>query len=466
MPADPDRLAEVADLAVARKRKRQADAEAAEVTHHQLAMMWRDANTIGTHAPVYAAGAFHVPTSSGLWRALSPEAVTLSVARLLDGRRRCNTAGDYASVARHAAALCEAADFFEHAPPGIATPAGFHRLTDDAVVTCAPLTLDHRQTFALPFAPDFDAEATRIDGVLSQAFAGDHEAEQVALWWEAAGAAVFGLMPKLQLVLLLLGRERSGKSLLQRLLERIFPPEAVSAVSPASWGHEYHVAALAGKRLNVVGELDDSQALPAGAFKNVTGQNLINGRHPTHRPFAFRCMAAQVFASNVLPPTTDRSDAFYRRWRVLRFANTVPPDRVDPDLFDKIVAAEMPAILAQACLGAERVAAAGTVRTSPAHDAVLAKWRAAANPVLQFLLDTDAVELDPQAAEHSTADVFRAYRRWAAEAGFRHAFGRNHFLDLLEATGATRGVVMRRVERADGRVTVVAGVRLLGGGLP
>lgn len=462
MPDDPDHLAKVMDLAVARKRKRQADAEAAEMTHHQLALLWRDANTIGTHTPVYAAGAFYLPTAAGLWREHTADAVTLSVAKLLDGRKRCNTAGEYASVARHAAALCEVPDFFEHAPPGIATPAGFHYLTADHIVSCTALTLEHRQTFALPFAPDFDAEAMLVDGVLAQAFAGDHDAEQTALWWEAVGAAVFGLMPKLQLVLLLLGRERSGKSLLQRLLERAFPVEAVGAVSPASWGHEYHVAALAGKRLNVVGELDDSQALPAGAFKNVTGQNLINGRHPTHRPFSFRCGAAHVFASNVLPPTTDRSDAFYRRWRVLRFANTVPPDRVDPDLFDKIVANEMPALLAQAFLGAERVAAAGTIRTTPAHDAVLAKWRAAANPVLQFLLDTDAVELDPQATEHSTAEVFRAYRRWAAEAGFRHAFGRNHFLELLEATGATRGVAIRRVDRTDGRVTVVAGLRLLG----
>ena len=221
-------------------------------------------------------------------------------------------------------------------------------------------------------------------------------------------------------------------------------------------------ASLAGKRLNVVGELSDDAPIPAAAFKNVTGQNLVAGRHPTHRPFSFRCMAAHVFASNVLPPTTDRTDAFYRRWRVLRFANSVAPESVDPDLLDKIVAAEMPAFLAQAFLGAERVARAGRVRTTAQHDAALAKWRLAANPLEQFLDDTDWVTLEKEPDKvdlelwPKPATVYEHYRRWAATAGFRNPFGRNHFLDLLESTGAARRVRIRRAQSHN----VVAGLWL------
>jgi putative DNA primase/helicase len=159
----------------------------------------------------------------------------------------------------------------------------------------------------------------------------------------------------------------------------------------------------------------------------------------------------------VLPPTTDRSEAFYRRWRVLRFSNTVPLDRVDPDLLGKILAVEMPAILASAFLGAEQVAKAGTITTSPAHEAVLSKWRIAANPLQQFLADEDWVELDPLAEVHSTVDVYATYRRWSSQAGFRHPFGRNHFLELIEVTGAGRGIGIKR----KGTRNVVAGLRLL-----
>lgn len=454
-----DRAAEVADLAVERARKRQAAAEADNATHHDMALGWAEAHTIGGHAPVYTNGAYYVPRSDGLWKRMTHEEVQVSVARMFNGRKFCRKNGDFRQIADHIAALCEADGFFDEAPPGVVTPMGFHYLGVTGAVETMPLALAHRQAFALDFVPEYEADAPLFDGVLATAFDGDHAEAQTDLWWQAVGAALFGLMPRLQVVLLLLGRERSGKSLLQRILERAFPAAAVGAVSPASWGHEYHVATLAGKRLNVVGELSDDAPIPAASFKNVTGQNLVAGRHPTHRPFSFRCQAAHVFASNVLPPTTDRSEAFYRRWRVLRFANTVPAERVDPDLFDKIIAHEMPGVLAQAFLGAQRVARAGRVRTTPAHDAVLAKWRLAANPLQQFLADDEWIELDPGYRLHASADVYTAYRAWSAAAGFRNPFGRNHFLELLDATGATRGVFIKRIDDK----TVVVGLRLLQG---
>jgi P4 family phage/plasmid primase-like protien len=455
MPAERD--AAVADLAVERLRKHEAAKVAENATHHDLALAWCEARAIGEARPVYTNGAFYVPTPTGLWRSKTHEQVQVEVARMFNGRKLCRKNSDFKQLADHIASLCEVEGFFDAAPMGVVTPAGFHELASTGAVETAPLSLDHRQTFALDYRPEFEADAPLLVGVLESAFEGDDAKAQIDLFWQIVGAALFGLMPKLQVVALFLGRERSGKSLLQRVLELIFPPIAVGAVSPANWGHEYHVATLAGKRLNVVGELADDAPIPASSFKNVTGQNLVGARHPTHRPFSFRCQAAHVFASNVLPPTTDRSEAFYRRWRVLRFANTVPAEKVDPDLCDKIVANEMPAILAEAFLGAERVARAGRMRTTAAHESVLERWRHAANPLEQFLADDEWVEVDPGCKEHRTEEVYAAYRRWAALAGFRNPFGRNHFLDLLDSTGAGRGVLIKRI----GSKNVVVGLRLL-----
>ena len=449
--------AAVVDIATAKRDAAQRDERDANSTHHDLALSWCDSRLIDTFGPVYTNGAFYVPTTGGHWASRTHEQVQVEVARAFNGRKLCRKNSDFKQIADHIAALSEVEGFFDEAPPGVVTPAGFHQLGDTGAVETGPLELEHRQTFALDYRPEYDAEAPLLSGVLSSAFEGDDAAAQIDLWWQCVGAALFGLMPRLQVVLLLLGRERSGKSLLQRILERAFPPIAVGAVSPANWGHEYHVATLAGKRLNVVGELADDAPIPAAAFKNVTGQNLVGARHPTHRPFSFRCQAAHVFASNVLPPTTDRSEAFYRRWRVLRFANTVPAENVDVDLCEKIVASEMPAILAEAFLGAERVARAGRVRTTAAHDAVLNRWRHAANPLQQFLADDEWVEIDPEHKAHSTAEVYAAYRRWSAAAGFRNPFGRNHFLELLDSTGAGRGVFVKRV----GKQNAVVGLRLV-----
>ena len=458
LPTDSDK---VADLAVARARQRQAEADAKkasdEATHHDLATATREHLAIEGHAPVYDNGSFWLPGADALWRRVSHEQLNVLVAQLHGGRKLCKKHSDFKQITEHMAALSEAAGFFDAAPVGVVSPLGFHTLSKGGSVETVPLSLAHRQSFGLAHAPEYDADAPLLDGLLEHAFDGDDAKGQADLFWQAFGAALFGLMPRLQTVVLMLGRERSGKSLLQRVLESAFPPEAVCAVSPASWGHEYHVAALAGKRVNVVGELSDDSPIPAASFKNVTGQNLVGGRHPTHRPFSFRCLAAHWFASNVLPPTTDRSEAFYRRWRVLRFANTVPPERVDPDLFEKIVSAEMPAILGNAFLGAERVARAGAIRTSAAHMQTLDRWRLSANPLQQFLADDEWIELDPGMREHGTPEVYEAYRKWSASCGFRNPFGRNHFLELLDSTGATRGVGIKRT----GSKSVVVGLRLV-----
>lgn len=460
-PVPSEHGAGVADLAAERKRKRQqtkaAAPAAADSTHHDLALAWVASKTVSGHAPVYAGGAIHAPGKAGLWELLTLEAVQVQVASQFNGCKLCKKHSDYKQIAAHIAALTEQPDFFESAPAGVASPAGFHRLSESGSVETVELELEHRQTFALGQAPEYEAEAPLIDALLASAFDNDHPAEQTDLWWQGFGAALFALLPRLQVALLMIGVHGSGKSTLQRVLEAAFPRDAVCAVSPQQWGHEYHVAALANKRLNVVGELADDSPIPAAPFKNVTGLNLVGARNPTHRPFSFRSTAAHVFASNVLPPTTDRSEAFYRRWRVLRFSNTVPPERVDHQLLDKIVATEMPAILAAAFLGAERAARAGALRTTAAHASVMDKWRHAANPLQQFLADDEWIELDPSAQEHTPREVYAAYRRWSAVAGFRNPFGRNHFLDLLESTGAARGVSLRRV----GTRQLAVGLRLI-----
>lgn len=431
---------------------------AADATHHDVAIAVRDALAVSGHAPVYANGGFFVPSPDGLWRPRSMEWLQVYVAEHHSGVKLVRKQSDFRQVAAHLAAVCEDERFFDDAPLGVATTAGFHRLDEKLhCIITEPLQLADRQTFRLPHAPDYQAECEHLDRVLSHAFENDDEQVQTAAFWEAVGATLFGLMPRLQVAVLMLGRERSGKSLLQRVLEHVFPPEAVCALSPASWGSDYHLAALAGKRINLVGELHDESPIPGAPFKNVTGGSLLTGRHPTHRPFTFRALAAHWFASNVLPATTDRGEAFYRRWLVLRFKNTVPPERVDPDLISKIVGGELPAMLAQAFLGAERVSRTGRVTQSQAHAHVLQRWRLAANPLEQFLADEDWIELDPEAREHGTPEVYAAYRRWSGACGFRNPFGRNHFLELLDATGAARGVVQKRV----GSRVVVAGLRLV-----
>lgn len=424
-------------------------------THHMLAEHWLLARAIGLdHLPTHCGGQFYLPTREGLWMPQAIGRVEVEIGGMFPAERYCRKAADYRGIAAVAMNSVDDPSFFEHAPAGVATPAGFHRMSDDGTITVEPLVLSHRQAFRLQWAPDSSVEPVLMDRMLADALDGPDAEEQIDLMWQIIGALLFGHTARLQVCALFLGRERSGKSTIQQLLARMFPAEAVSAVSPSNWGREYFVASLAGKRLNLVGELDDAAPIPAAAFKNVTGGGLVEGRHPTHRPFFFIAATGHCFASNVLPATTDRSEAFFRRWRIVHFRHRVPDDAVDPDLVRKIVAHEMPGILARAFSAAQRVAQTGKLRTTASHDALVERWRHAANPVLQWLMDDEAIELDPQAAAVPNQRAFEHYRAWAGRTGFRNPLAKGRFLEILEATGPSRGVVVKR--------RAVHGLRLLG----
>ena len=95
------------------------------------------------------------------------------------------------------------------------------------------------------------------------------------------GAVVLGLMAKQQVAVLFFGPPRSGKGTATKILEALVPRDSRAAVSPVNWGREYYLAGLAGKRLNVVGELSENMPIPAAEFKTVTGLPAVwQAAHP------------------------------------------------------------------------------------------------------------------------------------------------------------------------------------------
>jgi len=301
--------------------------------------------------------------------------------------------------------------------------------------------------------PIFDHPAPLFDALLGHAF-GPGDQGQRELLQMAAGGAITRMLWKLRIAILLLGKTTTGKSTLLNIIKAAFPPDQVGATAPHRWANEYYVAALAGRALNVVGELDPNESIPGGAFKHVVGCDVIEGRHPTHRPFSFTCQAGHFFNANKLPPTVDRSDAFFRRWRILTFNNEIPADRIDKDYAQKVIDHELGAVLAWMLTGAAKLARDKTLPETPQHTATLTRWRVGNNSALGFLTDPSVCTLDP-ARDCSGLLLFNSYKDWAADAGLR-ALGRNRFYEAIDEGGGQIGVVVKNVTGEPIRVHGVA----------
>jgi len=70
--------------------------------------------------------------------------------------------------------------------------------------------------------------------------------------------------------------------------------------------------------------------------------------------FSFRPTVRLVFSLNIMMKSyNDRSEAFYKRLVIIRFANKIPDEKQDTDLEDKLIR-EADGITAWACTSASQ----------------------------------------------------------------------------------------------------------------
>jgi len=414
----------------AKNGKRQAHPDA-DASHHVLAKCFLQA--IPAPGYVYVEGALWQYTGE-IWERVPDARLEVDIGERFDSHDKCQRKSDYGAIRRHIEDICRDDAFFEQAPLGLMAGGEFWKPEGESIKRLPP-SPDLRQRYRVPFAPDFDSPYPRFRSYLDRTFKHDDAAlsnAQTDLLQEALGIILLGGFYRYEKALFLYGRARSGKSVLLRLLEGLLPSELIGSVSPFDWAHDYHRAALAGIRVNVVGELPNDKPIPASDFKSVIGRDRIAARNPFGRVFSFRPTAAHLFNSNSFISTKDQHPAFFDRWLILHFQNTVPADERDPELVTRILADEGPALLAWALLGAVRLLRhGGRFTRSPAAELVLDKWRCSSDSVRAFMEECTKPQkgvLILRGEAHTT------YRGWC-EAEQRRAVGRNAFYNRLEDIG-------------------------------
>ncbi len=386
-----------------------------DLTHHDMAT--KLANDIAQETgsrPVSIGGTTWTVDTSGVW--INRENISVEVATRFNAEPRCSRGGDYRAITDHMYAITEDSEYFHNAPIGVTCPDYFYRILDDGKIISEHLTADHRQQVRLPVEPSND-QAPMWDAFLARIFDGSEE--QIVMLQEVMGAVLFLLMPSLQRAVLKKGAPASGKSTLARILEALIPEQFRGSTDPFKWDQEYFLAALANKRLNIVGELPDDKPIPANIFKQVIGGDTLEGRHPAQRPFTFRNTAAHWFNSNHYIFTKERSDAFWRRWICFEFKNVIPENERIPDFDQKLIKAELPQILAWTMVGAQRIVQrGGRVELTDTHHRMIGEWKNNSSSVREFLNDPDAVTIE-NGFRTKRSHLYRRYKTWCGDSNFK-----------------------------------------------
>lgn len=146
-----------------------------------------------------------------------------------------------------------------------------------------------------------------------------------------------------QMFLFLHGQGANGKSVFLKIISTILGTYAATAaletfMASKSDRHLTELAGLRGARLVLVPETEAGRAWAEGRIKSITGGENIRANFMRQNHFEFTPQFKLVVAGNHRPELRRTGESMRRRLHLVPFSVTIPPDRRDSHLAEKLLA--------------------------------------------------------------------------------------------------------------------------------
>jgi putative DNA primase/helicase len=270
-----------------------------------------------------------------------------------------------------------------------------------------------------PTAYDPEAPCPRWEQFLLEIMDGD--AAMIACLQRMAGYFLTGDV-SVQILPIFYGPGANGKNVFLDTIMGIMGPHAAEApegllTTHITDEHPTEIADLYGKRLVVASESEEGRKMRIGLVKKITGNRYLKGRFMRQDYFQFERTHKTVLVTNNKPVVTETSNAVWRRLRLIPFTVTIPEDKQDKHLTEKLMA-EWPGILAWAvrgCLDWQKrqcdLALPATVQDATEE------YRNDSDHVADFIAERCMVLPEQQGMRTPKERVYLAYCEWCRSIG-------------------------------------------------
>jgi len=222
---------------------------------------------------------------------------------------------------------------------------------------------------------------------------------------------------KLEKSLILYGTGANGKSTLFEIIYSLLGKENISTFSLQNLTGDsgYYRAKLINKLLNYASEI--SSKMDSSVFKALASGEPIEARLPYGEPFVMEDYAKLMFNTNELPKDVESNNAFFRRFIILEFGQTIPVEERDPKLASKIKDAELSGIFNWVIEGLKRLIAQEGFTKSETADKTLEEYRLQSDSAYLFL--NEAGFSPGVTHEYALKEVYGDYKAYSLENGYR-----------------------------------------------
>ena len=265
-----------------------------------------------------------------------------------------------------------------------------HQLETEWVIDIGENTSELFVTSRIPTYYDPEAQCPRWTKFLSEILPG----QEKEIYWlqEYVGYCLYRTW-NWDKVIMLLGDGDNGKSTLLEVIRALLGAENCPTIGLYDLCNgRWYLAELYLKLANIDADTATKDLENTSKFKTATGGDQIMGERKGKNPFFFNSTCKHFMSANNMPYCYDDTDAFYRRWFVIKFFEQFPEGdkRKDPQLGEKLLT-ELPGILNWALRGLTRLLKNNGFTEPPSTEEVKAEWNRLSNPLYAFVYSENVV---------------------------------------------------------------------------
>ena len=295
---------------------------------------------------------------------------------------------------------------------------------------------DRKSIMQLPIDFDPSANPDKISAWLTDCLNGDTQQEK--LFYEAVGYTLLQTT-EMQKMFFLLGPTQTGKSTAMHIIKGLIGEENISAIELAPLDDEdnrFSRACISDKIANFSCDISPKYLTGDGNLKKIIAGDPTTGEFKFRPAFTFLPDCTLWAMANALPPSGDKSDAWYERFVILRFDKqflATGENKPDRNLkYTLTEPSELSGLLNVALMCGKETLKRGRFTESEKNNQAIEKYKFLNDHALKFISEI------PDFVSCEDADFYDIYKDWCAAEGLAKPLSKTRLAAATEKHGIQR----------------------------